>query len=113
MFRFLKKVLDNLPQKGYTLFGFRNRNILKGRDILEFDYSKLRGRIKEVCGTQCQFAEAIGMGRVSLSMRLCNRLEFTQEEMRKACAVLKIQPDRMPEYFFVEKVSKTKQKGND
>ena len=42
-----------------------------------FDYSKLRGRIKEKYDTQDAFADAIGIGRVSLSKRLNNQLELT------------------------------------
>ena len=48
-----------------------------------FDYSKLRGKIKEVFGTQDAYANAIGLGRVAVSMRLNNQLEFSQQEMFK------------------------------
>lgn len=69
-----------------------------------FDYSKLRGRIKEIFGTQDAFADAVGIGRVSLSKRLNNALEFTQDEMIKSAAVLKFPPEEIPLYFFTEKV---------
>ncbi len=69
-----------------------------------FDYSKLRGRIKEIFGTQDAFADAVGIGRVSLSKRLNNTLEFTQDEMKKSAAVLKFPPEEIPVYFFAEKV---------
>ena len=36
-----------------------------------FDYTKLRSRIKEVFGTQDQYAKALGLGRVSVSF--CRR----------------------------------------
>ena len=72
-------------------------------DII-FDYSKLRGKIKEVYGQQDKFAEAIGLGRVSLSQRLNNSLEFTQGEIKKSCNVLGISAEDMPNYFFIEKV---------
>ena len=39
---------------------------------MSWDYSKLRGKIREVCGTQDAFADRIGIGRVSLSQRLNN-----------------------------------------
>ena len=35
-----------------------------------FDYSKLRGKIKEVFGTQAKFAKAMGMSTVTLSAKL-------------------------------------------
>ena len=50
---------------------------MKGGDILSYDYRKLRGKIKEVCGTQDAFSEKLGIGRVSLSQRLNNQLEFS------------------------------------
>lgn len=75
-----------------------------------FNYSKLRGRIKEVCGTQEAFADAIGIGRVSLSQRLNNQLEFSQQEMFKAADVLSFPYSEIPNYFFNEDVQKVEQK---
>lgn len=71
---------------------------------MAWDYNKLRGKIKEMFGTQDQFAEAIGIGRVSLSQRLNNQLEWTQEEMLKSCDALKIDYTEIPTYFFTLKV---------
>jgi transcriptional regulator with XRE-family HTH domain len=67
---------------------------------MAFDYNKLRGRIKEMYGTQDAFAEAIGIGRVSLSEKLNNKVEFKQREINKACDVLKIPIEDMTDYFF-------------
>lgn len=67
---------------------------------MEFDYSKLRGRIKEIFGTQDNFADALNIGRVSLSQRLTGKLEFTQEEIMKSCELLKFDPSEIPSYFF-------------
>lgn len=67
---------------------------------MEYDYRKLRGKIKEVCGTQDVFAERLGIGRVSLSQRLNNQLEFSQNEMFKSCDVLSIDKRDIPIYFF-------------
>ena len=39
---------------------------------MAFDFSKLRGKIKEVFGTQEKFAKAMGMSSVSLSAKLNN-----------------------------------------
>ncbi len=73
-------------------------------DRTEFDYSRLRGRIKEKCDTQDAFAERLGIGRVSLSQRLNNLLDFSQDEMFKACDVLDINKAEIPSYFFTVKV---------
>lgn len=67
---------------------------------MQWNYSKLRGKIKEIFGTQEAFAEALGIGRVSLSQRLNNLLEFTQDEMFKACELLKISTCDISDYFF-------------
>jgi transcriptional regulator with XRE-family HTH domain len=71
---------------------------------MTWDYSKLRGRIKEICGTQDNFAERLGMGRVSLSQRLNNMLEFTQDEIYHACDILSIDMQEIDTYFFTLKV---------
>ena len=69
-----------------------------------WDYSKLRGKIREVCGTQDTFASELGIGRVSLSQRLNNQLEFSQDEIFKSCDILGIKKIEIPEYFFNLKV---------
>lgn len=69
-------------------------------DSYEFDYSKLKGRIKEVLGTQEVYAEKIGLSRTSLSLRLSGKLEFTQQEIRKSCDVLEFEPSEIPAYFY-------------
>ena len=49
-----------------------------------FDYRKLRGRIKEKCGTQSVFAGIIGLSDVSVSNKLNNNVEWGQEEIDNA-----------------------------
>lgn len=67
---------------------------------MAYDNRKLRGRIKEKCGTQDIFAEKIGIGRVTLSQRLDNQSEFSQDEIYKSCDVLEIDKEDIPIYFF-------------
>lgn len=76
---------------------------------MAFDYSKLRGKIKEVFETQDKFAEALGIGRVSLSQRLTNKLEFSQAEISRGADLLGISRDDIPCYFFTPKVQKHEQ----
>ena len=71
---------------------------------MAFDYSKLRGRIREVFSTQKAFADALGMSTVSLSSKLNNRVEFSQEEINKSCVLLNIEAANIPVYFFTVKV---------
>lgn len=71
-----------------------------------FDYSKLRGRIRERYGTESNFADALGIGRVSLSKRLNNALDFNRIEMLRACDLLEIPSQEMHAYFFAKEVQK-------
>lgn len=69
-----------------------------------YDYSKLSGKIKEKFGTQDRFADALKLGRVSLSLSLNSKREFSQEEINTAIDVLGLEKSDIPEYFFTEKV---------
>lgn len=71
--------------------------------MTKFDYSKLRGKIREF-GTQEAFANAIGISTVTLSERLNNKSQFTQNEINKTVDILKIEPEEIPIYFFTPKV---------
>ncbi len=71
-----------------------------------FDYSRLRGKIREVFGTQDKYAEALQLSRVSVSQRLNNLLEFSQEEMYRSADLLGFHYSEIPNYFFVTKVQK-------
>jgi transcriptional regulator with XRE-family HTH domain len=55
-----------------------------------WDYSKLRGKIKEKYGTQEAFASAIGISATSLSLKLNNEREFTQAEMNASIEALEL-----------------------
>ncbi len=69
-----------------------------------FDYSKLKGRIKEKFDTQGNFARAMGLSTVSMSDKLNNKVQWTQKEIDSACALLEIDPAEIPIYFFTAKV---------
>lgn len=70
---------------------------------MAFDYSKLRGKIREKFSTQENFAASIGVSCVSISAKLNNKVEFTQEEIHKSCDVLGISLNDIAEYFFCPK----------
>lgn len=75
----------------------------------QFDYSLLRKDIRAQYGTNDAFAEKIGMGRVSLSEKLNNKREWTQQEIARSLDALgKVLCDA-PAYFFTLNVSLTKQ----
>lgn len=78
----------------------------------KFDHSKLRGRIKEKYGTESEFANALGIGRVSLSQRLNNILEFTRQEIYMCSILLDFPAEQIPEYFFCLNSSETRTNPN-
>lgn len=67
---------------------------------MQYDYSKLLGKIKEVCGSQAVFAELIELSERTVSLKLNNKKEWKQGEIEKSCAVLKIDKRKIPLYFF-------------
>ena len=71
-----------------------------------FDYRKLRGRIREKCGTQSTFAGIIGLSDVSVSTKLNNNVEWGQEEIDNAISALDIPLTEIHSYFFTRKVEK-------
>lgn len=68
--------------------------------MMNFNYAKLRGRIKEIFNTQAAFAEAMGISTTSLSEKLNNKVEFTQKEIEKTIELLHIPKEEIPIYFF-------------
>ncbi len=74
---------------------------------LEFDYSKLKGKIREVFNTQSSFAEQLGISTYSLYKKLSKGVSFTQTEIIKSSKLLNIEAHNIPLYFFTEKVEKT------
>ena len=76
---------------------------------IEFNFSKLRGRIVEKFGKQEDFAKAVGISYVSLSKRLNNHLEFSAREILRMSNILEINSEDIPLYFFTTKVQKHEQ----
>lgn len=74
--------------------------------VRPYDYSKLRGRIKEKFGTQSAFAKAMGLSDVSVSNKLNNNVEWGQEEIEKSVMILNIAYSDIHSYFFTHKVEK-------
>ena len=71
-----------------------------------YDYSKLRGRIKEYFDTIDNFAEKMGISSTALINKLCNRSPFKQQEITLACTLLEIPDEQIHIYFFTLKVDK-------
>lgn len=67
---------------------------------MAFDFSKLLGKIREVYGTQEAFAYAMGFSERTLSLKLNNKVSWKTVEAGKACRLLGIDLNDIPEYFF-------------
>lgn len=67
---------------------------------MQYAYRKLRGRIKEVFGTQAAFALVLGISRNSVSKKLKGKTEFTQSEIERWAKLLGIKKEEYVEYFF-------------
>ena len=70
---------------------------------VEMDYSKLRGKIREVFGTEAAFATAMGYNRSTISAKLNNLSEWSRADMDKACVLLDIPFSNVGPYFFCRK----------
>ena len=66
-------------------------------------YSKLRGKIKEVFGTQDAFAVAMGMNSATLSGKLNGRSDWARTEIEQACSLLGVPVELMHIYFLCPK----------
>ena len=73
---------------------------------MEYDYSELRGEIKKKYGTESAFADALGMNKSTLSQKLSNKSEFTQQDMKQIINALGCNVALIGFYFFTHKVAK-------
>jgi len=66
----------------------------------EYNYSPLRGRIKEKCGTEGSFASKIGRTQNFITKVWKHKTYFSQTDIDKAAGVLEIPSDMIGYYFF-------------
>ena len=73
---------------------------------MQFDYSKLSGRIKEKFGSQLAFANAMGWSTGKVSFILNGRSSIDTEDVYAMCAAdrLDISKEEIPVYFFTLKL---------
>lgn len=72
---------------------------------VEFDLSKLRGRIVEKYDNYTAFAEALGVSVQQLNPKLTGKTGITKADIIKWCPMLDISSEMIGEYFFTLKVS--------
>ena len=71
---------------------------------IPFNYSKLRGRIVEKCGTQQTFAKAMGMSEKTVSLKMQGKIPWKQTDIMKALDVLDLDASDVQDYFFAVEV---------
>lgn len=71
---------------------------------MKYDYSKLKGLIREKFGTQRKVAEKMGISPRSMSMKMTGKRFFQQDEISFLCKLLGIQATDIYDYFFTPKV---------
>lgn len=76
---------------------------------MKFDYSKLKGRITEKCGTRKAFAKLLGIAEGTLVSKLSGLTYFSQKEIYKAVEILEIDQSEIGVYFFTQRVQKCEQ----
>lgn len=86
-----------------NLIEFRKLNKRK-EEQMSYDYSKLKGAIREKFTKQEAFAEHMGIGLSTLNLKLNNKAEWTQEEMQAAMTLLGESYSMIPTYFFTHLV---------
>lgn len=69
-----------------------------------YDYSKLKGRIKEILGDQGKYAELLNISNASVSAKLNGKVPISITEMDVSIEVLKIPKEEIYSYFFTKKV---------
>lgn len=71
---------------------------------MKFDYSKLRGKIIEKCGSQSMFAKEMELSERSISLKMQGKVEWKQSEIRRAVSLLGLADKDICSYFFTLKV---------
>lgn len=71
---------------------------------IPFNYSKLRGRIVEKCGTQQEFAKTMGMSERTVSLKMQGKIPWKQTDIMKALDVLDLDASDVQDYFFAVEV---------
>ena len=72
---------------------------------MEFDYSKLHGKIVEVYGSNSKFSKhVLKLSKTSFSKKMNSKVAFKQKEILKCCSALNIRTCDIGSYFFTLKV---------
>lgn len=67
------------------------------------NYSFLRGKIVEKCGSLKNFAQKLEISKQELSNKLNNKSSFSQFQIQKTIDILKLTNEEVGKCFFVQK----------
>lgn len=105
MFTKRKFLIDKCIEPCYLYISSRNETKKKGGGQMQkYNYSKLRGLIREKLKTEGAFAEALGRSQNYISNVFKGTSFFTQNDIAKAVEILGIAPEDIGLYFFAEEV---------
>lgn len=65
-----------------------------------FNYSKLKGRIVEIYGSQGNFAEKYGISKQMMTYKMRGQRGITTKDIIKMSEMLRIPKEQIGEYFF-------------
>lgn len=71
---------------------------------MAFNYSKLKGKIIEVFGSQSEFAKAMDWSERTLSLKMNGKVPWKQPDILKAISLLNLSESDIQEYFFTMEV---------
>lgn len=74
--------------------------------MVKLNYNKLRGRIREILGTEGAFARAIGRSPNYITKVFQGKTYFTQADICKSAEVLKVDQSEIGLYFFASEFTK-------
>lgn len=77
------------------------------KNLEEYDYSALSGKIRAKFKRQSDFAAALGLAPSTLSKKLNNSSEWSHTEIVRSCELLGIALEDAAAYFFVLLVVKS------
>ncbi len=70
--------------------------------MIQYDYSKLTGRIVEKFGGQREFAKAVDTSERTVSLKLNNRVSFKQKDIEIWSDALELSKEDIADYFFTQ-----------
>ncbi|MCF0162104.1 MAG: DUF739 family protein [Fusobacterium necrophorum] len=69
---------------------------------MTYNHNKLRGKIKEVIGSEVKFAKLLGISQATLSAKLNNKSDFTRAQILMITEKLNLSQEEFYDVFFLK-----------